>query len=268
MLKGTNIQKLKEAEKNLKMKNEEVEHFLQKIKYVKVNDVLSSTTEKELIEAINNNVPQIKKIYNKTEFSLERIYKIINLFQKDLIKKLVEIFKEKKMLQMGAETYRNVILKNFMSQIKLKFETTSGTLLNFIKGEKLPFARRGRKLEMNQLLDKFNNRLEKISAFMETHEAYVKKYLSIYKYEDSDWRDWLQQVNFTKVEELTLAYNVINNTDVYDLTPQGVRSLDDIQKMYNSRIEKIFKQTIHVSRLNNYKSLQDFVKSPTSSEFA
>ena len=93
MLKGTNIQKLKEAEGDLRNKQEEVEHFLSKIKFVKINDVLSSTTQKELIESINNNIPQIKKIYNKTEFSIERIYKVIDLFQKDLIKKLVEIFK-------------------------------------------------------------------------------------------------------------------------------------------------------------------------------
>ena len=246
MLKGTNIQKLKEAESDLRNKQEEVDHFLAKIKFVKINDVLSSTTQKELIESINNNIPQIKKIYNKTGFSIERIYKVIDLFQKDLIKKLIDIFKEQKVLQMQSEQFKFVVLKSYINPIKLKFETTSSQLFKFISNERTGSSKGKKKFETCQLLEKFNDRLEKIAGFIDKHEDYVKKYVEIYSHDDSDWRDWLQSVNFIKVEKLSIAYNVIDNADVFDLSSQGSRALDDILKSYGRLIENIFKDTITV----------------------
>jgi hypothetical protein len=246
MLKGTNIQKLKEAEADLRNKQEEVDHFLAKIKFVKINDVLSSTTQKELIESINNNIPQIKKIYNKTEFSIERIYKVINLFQKDLIKKLIEIFKEQKVLQMKSEQFRSMVLKSYINPIKLKFETTSSQLFKFISSGRTGSSKGKKKFETCQLLEKFNDRLEKIAGFIDKHEEYVKKYVEIYSYDDSDWRDCLQTVNFIKVEKLSTAFTVIDNADVFDLTTQGTRALDDIIQSYGRLIENIFKETITV----------------------
>lgn len=251
MLQRTNMQKLKEAKADLQRKYDDVNDFLMRINDVKINDVLSSTTQKELVESINENVPNIKKIYNETDFSIERMYKVIELFQKDLIKKLVHIFKEQKVLQMNSESFKAKVIKSYINPIKLKFETTSSNLLKFISNKRSGSSKSKKKYDTCQLLEKFNNRLEKIAAFIDKHEGYVKKYSFIYSFNDLDWRDWLQSVNFTKVEKLSIAYNVIDNADVFDLSPQGSRTLDDIIQSYGRLIEDIFKDTITVGGLAN-----------------
>ena len=151
---------------------------------------------------------------------------------------------------MKSEQYKSVVIKSFIGPIKLKFDTTSSQLMNFIKSERSGHKKSRRKYESLQLLEKFTNRLEKIATFIENHEEYVNKYREIYRSDDSDWRDWLQTVNFAKVEQLAIAYNVIDNADVFDLSSQGARILDDIIQSYNRMIENIFKDTITVDLLS------------------
>ena len=149
---------------------------------------------------------------------------------------------------MKSEQFRAIGLKSYMNAIKLKFETTSSQLIKFISSGRTGSSKGKKKFETLHLVEKFNDRLEKIAGFIDKHEEYVKKYSEIYSFDDSDWRDCLQSVNFIKVEKLSTAFMVIDNADVFDLTTQGTRALDDIIQSYGRLIENIFKETITVGK--------------------